>query len=38
MAKFPALMSLIHVEFTGKPEAALRYRTRASKLGMSEAL
>ena len=38
VAKFPFLIALIHVDFTGNPAAACMYLTRASELGISYAL
>ena len=38
VAKFPFLVSLSHVDFTGNPAAACMYLTRASKLGRLYAL
>ena len=38
VAKFPFLIALIHVDFTGNPAAACMYLTRASKIGRLYAL
>ena len=35
VAKFPFLIDLSHVDFTGNPAAACMYRARASTLGRS---
>ena len=38
VSKFPIFISLSHVDFNGKPDAACMYRTSSSTLGRSYAL